>query len=129
SRGRARRLPHLSRVAMLGEPSGGIAHALNQPLTAILSNAQPAQHFLANKTAEPEVLAEILHDIILADQRAGDVIARLRALFKRGETRFERLEPNRLVEDALALTHGDLTMRGGELVLRLAPRLPQVPGR
>jgi len=128
SREQRRQLTHLSRVAMLGELSGGIAHELNQPLTAILSNAQAAQHFLANKTAEPELLAEILHDIIEADQRAGEVIARLRALFKRGETRFETLEPNRLVEDALALTHGDLTTRGVELVLRLAPRLPEIRG-
>ncbi|HET7362782.1 MAG TPA: MASE1 domain-containing protein [Burkholderiales bacterium] len=128
SREQRRQLTHLSRVAMLAELSGGIAHELNQPLTAILSNAQAAQHFLANKTAEPELLAEILQDIILADQRAGDVIARLRALFKRGEERFETLDANALVREVLALTHGDLTTRGVELVLRLAPRLPDVRG-
>ena len=79
-----KQLTHLSRVAMLGELSGGIAHELNQPLTAILSNAQAAQHFIADKSAGPEVLVEILRDIITADQRAGEVIRRLRALFKRG---------------------------------------------
>src|SRR5204863_211679 len=60
-------LTHLSRVSLLGELSGGIAHELNQPLTAILSNAQAAQHFLANKNAEPGLLSEILQDIITAD--------------------------------------------------------------
>jgi C4-dicarboxylate-specific signal transduction histidine kinase len=121
-------LTHLSRVAMLGELSGGIAHELNQPLTAILSNAQAAQHFLANKNAEPGLLAEILQDIILADQRAGDVIERLRAMFKRGETRFETLDLNRVVREVLSLVHGDLTTRGVEVTLRLAPHLPEVRG-
>jgi signal transduction histidine kinase len=121
-------LTHLSRVAMLGELSGGIAHELNQPLTAILSNAQAAQHFLAKKPAEPGILSEILQDIILADQRAGDVIERLRAMFKRGETRFEPIDANRLVRDVMTLAHGDLTTRGIEVALRLAPSLPEVKG-
>jgi len=121
-------LTHLSRVAMLGELSGGIAHELNQPLTAILSNAQAAQHFLANKAAEPGMLAEILQDIVVAEQRAGDVIQRLRAMFKRGETRFEPLNANTLVHEALSLVQGDLATRGVEVVLRLAHQLPAVRG-
>ena len=121
-------LTHLSRVAMLGELSGGIAHELNQPLTAIMSNAQAAQHYLARKDTEPAILAEILHDIIVADQRAGDVIQRLRAMFKRGETRHEALDVNRLVRDIMSLAHGDLATRGVEVVLRLALRLPEVRG-
>ena len=121
-------LTHLSRVSLLGELSGGIAHELNQPLTAILSNAQAAQHFLANKNAEPGLLSEILQDIITADQRAGDVIERLRAMFKRGETRYETLDANRLVREVLSLTHGDFATRGVEVVLRLAHRLPEIHG-
>ena len=121
-------LTHLSRVAMLGELSGGIAHELNQPLTAILSNAQAAQHYLGKKDIDPAMLAEILQDIILADQRAGDVIQRLRAMFKRGETRHETLDANRLVREVMSLAHGDLATRGVEVVLRLAPRLPGIRG-
>jgi C4-dicarboxylate-specific signal transduction histidine kinase len=119
-------LTHLSRVAMLGELSGGIAHQLNQPLTAILSNAQAAQHFLANKNVDPVMLGEILQDIIAADKRAGDVIDGLRALFKRGETHFETLDPNRLVREVLALAQGDLATRGIEVSMRLQPNLPEV---
>jgi signal transduction histidine kinase len=121
-------LTHLSRVATLGELSGGIAHELNQPLTAILSNAQAARSFLANKTANPELLAEILEDIIVADQRAGHVIDRLRAMFKRGETHFEQLDVNTLVREVATLVHGDLTTRGVQLDLQLAGRLPPVKG-
>ena len=121
-------LTHLSRVATLGELSGGIAHELNQPLTAILSNAQAARSFLANKAADPELLAEILEDIIVADQRAGHVIDRLRAMFKRGETHFEQLDVNMLVREVATLVHGDLTTRGVQLDLRLAERPPAVKG-
>jgi|tagenome__1003787_1003787.scaffolds.fasta_scaffold20977996_4 signal transduction histidine kinase len=121
-------LTHLSRVATLGELSGGIAHELNQPLTAILSNAQAARHFLGDKAGDREMLAEILEDIITADQRAGHVIERLRAMFKRGETQFETLDLNVLVREVAALTHGDLTTRGVEMKLLLAKKLPPISG-
>ena len=121
-------LTHLSRVAMLGELSGGIAHELNQPLTAILTNAQAAQRFMADKTATPEMLAEILHDIVVADQRAGDVIQRLRALFKRGETQFGPLEVNTLVGEVLDIVRGDLVTRAIEVERKLEAALPLVSG-
>jgi signal transduction histidine kinase len=121
-------LTHLSRVALLGEMSGGLAHELNQPLTAILSNAQAAQAFIANKTIDDAELLEILHDIIAAEQRAGEVIRRLRALFKRGETHFQRLDVNQLVREVMSLAHGDLATRSIASSLQLAPGLPEVEG-
>ena len=121
-------LTHLSRVALLGEMSGGLAHELNQPLTAILSNAQAAQQFIANKTIDDAELQDILRDIIAADERAGAVIQRLRALFKRGETQVQRLDANELVKEVLSLAHGDLATRSVETVLQLAPGLPPVDG-
>lgn len=119
-------LTHLSRVAMLGELSGGIAHELNQPLTAILSNAQAAQHFIAGKELDKKELAEILSDIISADQRAGEVIRRLRALFKKGETYRQPLDVNELVREVLGIAHGDLITRAVEVILDLAATLPLV---
>ena len=123
-----KQLTHLSRVAVLGALSGGIAHELNQPLTAILSNAQAAQHFIANKTVEPALLSEILQDIIVADKRAGDVINGLRALFKRGEVLLESVDLNPLVREVVTFVQGDFTTRGIQLQLRLAERLPEVRG-
>jgi len=122
-------LTHLSRVAMLGELSGGIAHELNQPLTAILSNAQAAQHFIAGKGDLDKVeLAEILKDIITADQRAGAVIQRLRALFKKGEAHLQPLDANELVHEVLSIAHGDLITRAIEVQTDLAARLPLLQG-
>ena len=121
-------LTHLSRVAMLGELSGGIAHELNQPLTAILSNAQAAQHFIAGKDVDRHELGEILKDIIAADQRAGEVIHRLRALFKKGETHLQPLDANELVREVLSIAHGDLITRAVEATPDLAAQLPLIEG-
>jgi PAS domain S-box-containing protein len=78
-----RELAHLSRVAIMGEISGALAQELNQPLTAILSNAQAAQRFLAQDPVNLSEVAEILVDIVDEDKRAGEVIRRLRALLKK----------------------------------------------
>ena len=105
--------------------SGGIAHELNQPLTAILSNAQAAQHFIAGKSADPEVLVEILLDIITADQRAGEVIRRLRALFKRGETQFQPLDANELVRRCSASCTATWSCARSSPCTQLAEGLPR----
>lgn len=83
-------LAHLSRVAMLGELSGSLAHELNQPLTAILSNAQAAQRFLANDPPDLDEVRDILKDIVAEDKRAGEVIRRLRLLLKKGQVQHYR---------------------------------------
>ena len=71
-------LAHLARVTMLGELSGSLAHELNQPLTAILSNAQAAEHYLAEDAPDLAQVREILADVVAEDERAGEVIRRLR---------------------------------------------------
>ena len=81
---RRKEVTHLTRVAILGELSGALAHELNQPLTAILSNAQAAQRLLARAPSDLAMVGEILDDIVTDDLRAGEVIARLRALLKKG---------------------------------------------
>ncbi len=78
-------LAHLSRVTMLGELSGSMAHELNQPLMAILSNAQAAQRFMARDDIDLDEVREILADIVEQDKRAGEVIRRLRLLLKKGK--------------------------------------------
>src|SRR4029450_11063289 len=82
-----RQLSHLARVAVLGQLSGAFAHELNQPLTAILSNAEPGRRFPRRQPPDLEEVATILREIADADRRAAEVIHRLRALLKRGERR------------------------------------------
>ena len=123
-----RELAHLSRVAMLGELSGSLAHELNQPLTAILSNAQAAQRFLAQETYDLAEVRDILGDIVDADKRAGEVIRRLRALLKKGETQLQPLDLNEVTSEALALAHADFISRGVLVKSELAPGLSGVRG-
>jgi PAS domain S-box-containing protein len=121
-------LAHLSRVAMLGEFSGSLAHELNQPLTAILSNAQAAQRFLSQNGGNLEELQAILRDIVAEDKRAGEVIRRLRLLLKKGEIDVQRLDLVEVVEDVLKLLRGDLESRGVSVRMDLPEGLPPVRG-
>src|SRR5262249_35451789 len=73
-------LAHVTRVSIMGELSGSLAHELNQPLTAILSNAQAAQRFIARDTVDLKELRETLKDVIDEGKRAGEIIRRMRAL-------------------------------------------------
>src|SRR5207245_9992076 len=73
-------LARISRISTMGELAASLAHELNQPLTAILSNAQAAQRFLPTKPADLEEVLDILKDIVQDYTRAGVVINRLRIL-------------------------------------------------
>ena len=102
---------HLSRVAMLGELSGALAHELNQPLTAILANARAAQRLMAQERPDLGEVREILGEIADADRRAGEVIARLRAFLHKGEMQLGPVDLNEVVCEVLTLTHSDLIRR------------------
>ncbi len=121
-------LAHLSRVAMLGELSGSLAHELNQPLTAILSNAQAAQRFLAHSPPRLDKLAEILADIVKSDHRAGAVIQRLRAMLRKEEAQRHPLDINDVVEESLRLMRSDLMNRQVVVSTDLDVALPTVRG-
>ncbi len=121
-------LAHLSRVAMLAELAGSLAHELNQPLTAILSNAQAAQRFLAQSPPRVDQIDEILADIVKSDHRARAVIQRLRAMLRKEESKHQALDLNDMVEESLRLMRSDLLNRGVTLSTELAPALPGVSG-
>jgi C4-dicarboxylate-specific signal transduction histidine kinase len=121
-------LTHLTRVAILGQISGALAHELAQPLTAILSNAQAAQRFLASSELDMGEMCAILEDIVNDDKRAGEVILRVRALLRRGEIQRQPLDVAPLIWDALSIAHSDLIARQVDVSCRLDPRLPAVLG-
>jgi len=121
-------LTHLSRVTMLGELSGSLAHELNQPLTAILSNAQAAQRFLAQGDGHLGEVREILGDIVEQDKHAGEVIRRLRVLLKKGEVDRQPMPLSDVVRDALELMRSDLVNRGVTVTTDLPPDLPPAIG-
>jgi two-component system sensor kinase FixL len=121
-------LAHLSRVLTLSELSGSLAHELNQPLAIILTNAQAAQRLLAQQPPDLAEARDILADIVSEDQRAGEVIARLRSLLKSGRTEVQPVAVNELIEDVLRIARSDLIGRAVSVHLGLAPNVPAVLG-
>jgi PAS domain S-box-containing protein len=119
-------LAHLVRVATMGELSAALAHELNQPLTAILSNAQAAQRFLDSKPPDYDEVRDILADIVAEDKRAGQIIQRLGLLMKKDEVRLELLNINEVIREAAALVHSDIVILNISMSMDLNEELPIV---
>jgi signal transduction histidine kinase len=121
-------LTHIGRVSAMGELTASLAHELNQPLTAILNNAQAAQLFLEADPVNLEKIREILNAIVADDKRAGEVIRRLRALIKKGDLEHVPLDLNEVVGEVAWLVRSDAVFRNVTMSLALAPDLPGVRG-
>lgn len=121
-------LAHLSRVNLLGEMSGSLAHELNQPLTAVLSNAQAALRFLQHEHPDLGEVRDSLTHIVENDKRASEVIRRLRALLRKEQVDYQLLSINEVVRDVLRLINSDLLNRSVAVSLDLAKGLPAVSG-
>ncbi len=114
-----REVAHMSRVFILGELSGAIAHELNQPLTAILANAQAAQMMLARDEPDIDEALLALEDIVADDNRAGQVIQRLRSLLKKERGTWELIDLDDLVRQTYGLVRNEFVARGIDAVLDL----------
>ncbi|MGX1420143.1 signal transduction histidine kinase/ABC-type uncharacterized transport system substrate-binding protein [Bradyrhizobium elkanii] len=119
---------HLMRVSVLGELSGSIAHEINQPLTAILSNAQAALHLMAQKAPDLAEVRDALEEIVHEDNRAGEVIRRLRSLLRKGERKAESVKLNDLINSTIGLLNSELIRRDVNVKLELADNLPMTSG-
>lgn len=112
---------HASRLAVAGEMTASIAHEINQPLGAILSNAETAELLLDSGADRRDELRRIVADIRRDDLRANEVIRRLRALLSRHEAEREPTDLNQAVRDMALLLHAEVQRRGMTLDTRLAP--------
>jgi len=121
-------LARLARVAVMGELTASLAHELNQPLTAILSNVQTALRLLDDPVPDMMEIREILADVVSDDQRAGEIIRRLRSLLKKSELKFETLDINTVILEVIGLIRSDALIRHVSVELRLAPDTPKVRG-
>jgi C4-dicarboxylate-specific signal transduction histidine kinase len=121
-------LAHIGRVSAMGELTASLAHELNQPLTAILNNAQVAQRLLAAEVVDVGEMREILSDIIADDKRAADVIRRLRLLLRKGDLQYLSLDVNEIVTDVARLVASDAAIRSVTIRVECADGLPRVRG-
>ena len=121
-------LAHLNRVSTMGELTTSLAHELNQPLGAILRNAESAEMLLQADVPDLEELRAIVADIRKDDERAGNVIDRLRTLLKRRDLELQTVDLVRMVNEVVALVRFDATARRVRLETDLPGDLPPVRG-
>jgi len=123
-----RNLTHATRVSTVGAIAGSLAHELNQPLTAILSNAQAGSRFLAAASPDVAEIRDVLRDVAQDAKRAGEVIRQLRAFVKKEELNFELLDLNHVVREGVRLLHSDTVIKKVQIVLDLDSGLRPVRG-
>jgi two-component system sensor kinase FixL len=123
-----REIAHTGRVSMMGQLASALAHEINQPLGAILRNAEAAELFMQDKSPDLDEVRAILADIRKDDQRAGNVIDRMRGLLKRQDLDKRPVDVDELVDGVAALVRSDAAARHIRLELAVANHLPPVSG-
>jgi two-component system, LuxR family, sensor kinase FixL len=117
------RLTHVARLSTLGEMTAGIAHEINQPLTAITMYARSGVRMLEAGVPQPERLREALDKLTAQSLRAGAVIDRIQRLVRRQETAFEAVDLNDLIRDIMRLAESDARVNDIQIELDLADDL------
>lgn len=119
-------LAHVARVTMMGELTASIAHEVNQPLAAVVTNANAAFRWLDAKPPNLEEAREAVQRIARDGTRASEVILRIRAILKKSEPSRTPVNLNELIEETLILTQPELKQKKISLQVELSPHLPPV---
>ena len=121
-------LAHSGRVTLLGQLASALAHELSQPLGAILRNAEAAEIMLKSESPDLEELRAIIDDVLRDDERAGQVIARLRSLLKRRSIDTQAISMPEVINEVLTLVQTDAADRKTKITCSDSPDLPNVAG-
>jgi C4-dicarboxylate-specific signal transduction histidine kinase len=121
-------LAHVTRVMTLGELMASIAHEVNQPLAAVLTNAQACLRWLALDPPRPDEARAAVERIVRDSNRASEVIQRIRALVKKSEPQMVALDINDVIREAISLEQREMLNRRVSLRTELASALPPVLG-
>jgi C4-dicarboxylate-specific signal transduction histidine kinase len=119
-------LAHVTRVTTIGELAASLAHEINQPLTAILSNAQAGLRFLSTSAPDLGEVRQILDDIARDDKRVSEVIRRMRALLKKQTDSYESFDLDEAVMECVALVNNSSPLDGLSIRANLNTDLPVV---
>ena len=122
-------LAHANRVATMGQLTASIAHEVNQPIAAAVTNAQAALRWLGARPPDLEEVRQALGRIVKDGNRAGDVIGRIRDLVKKAPPRKDRVDINEAIREVIALTRGEAAKNGVSVQTALAEGLPPVRRR
>jgi C4-dicarboxylate-specific signal transduction histidine kinase len=121
-------LAHVTRVSTLGEMSASIAHEVNQPLAAIVTNAESSLRWLSRQPPDIEEAGASIRKIVTDAHRAGEVIRRIRKFSKKADPEMIRLDINEVVEEAVTLLRYEALRHGVAIQLDLDSRLLPVRG-
>lgn len=121
-------LAHANRITTMGQLTASIAHEINQPIAAVVSNAQAALRWLDMQPPNSQEVRESLARIVKDGRRASDVISRVRALVRKAPPREDQLDINDTIREAIVLTRSELVRNGSSLRTQLADGLPLVVG-
>jgi len=122
------RLTHFARLSTMGEMAAGLAHEINQPLSAITLYAQACQRFIRSPNREDDDVMAALEQISAQALRAGEVIRRMRNFVKNREVKREPVDCNRLLDDLRTLAETDARLHNVRLRIEDEPNLPTVYG-
>ena len=120
------RLAQVARLNTMGDLASGIAHEINQPLTAISTYAQSCRRLASQGKLTSDGLAAALDKVSAQVQRAGEVIRRLRGFVRRRRSEAELADLNELVEEAVELARAEARFRGRRIATRFQAALPAV---
>jgi C4-dicarboxylate-specific signal transduction histidine kinase len=121
-------LAHLTRVVTLGELAASIAHEVNQPLAAIVSNGEAGLRWLRRNPPELDEVRASLEAMIRDGLRAGEVVHRIRGLAKKADSQKALVDINACIQEIIPLIQHELAAQRVSLQLRLSPMLPPVLG-
>ncbi len=121
-------LAHSLRLATIGEMTAAISHEINQPLTAILSNAEAGEMMLGAGVHTPDQLREILVDIRRDNLRASEILRRVRSFLQKHDTQKQVVDVNELVSDTVRLVDMEAAHREVTIEAQLAPSPSLVNG-
>jgi PAS domain S-box-containing protein len=121
-------LAHINRVSMMGELAASIAHEVNQPLSGVVSNGSACLRWLAGDVLNLEEAREAARRIVRDGKRAGEVIARVRALAKRAAAPSEKLDLNETIREVLALVGDEANRKSVNIRAQFADGLSPISG-
>jgi PAS domain S-box-containing protein len=121
-------LAHANRVATVGQLTASVAHEVNQPVGALVTNAHAALRLLGATPPDLELSSRALEDIIKDGRRVSEVINRIRALVKKTPAQIDKLDINEVITETMTLTRGEIIKNRISLEADLASNLPFVRG-
>ena len=117
-------LAHVARLSNMGEMASGLAHELNQPLTAIVTNADACLRFI--DSGESGRVVEVLEKISAQAKHAGEIIRHLRKFVRKEEPELSRIDINQLIDEVLLLTRTELSRANVQVIKHFSEDLPEV---